>query len=122
MASDLKGTLKTLSNADGFIAASLVDAESGMTLGSIGGGKDFDVEIAGATNSGVVKAKMRAVQALGLNDKIDDILITLQTQYHLIRLLPDRPNIFVYMALNRQQANLAMARLLVSDATNGLKL
>ncbi|AWV90593.1 hypothetical protein [Bradymonas sediminis] len=122
MANDLKGTLNKLAQADGFIAASLVDIESGMTLGSIGGGEKFDVEVAGATNSTVVKAKLRAAEALGLDDKIEDILISLTSQYHLIRLLPDRPNIFVYMALNRQQSNLAMARLLVTDATNGLKL
>lgn len=122
MANDLKSTLKALSQIDGFIAASLVDSESGMTLGSIGGGDDFDVEVAGATNSTVVKAKMRAVDALKLDDSIEDILITLHGQYHLIRPLADRPSIFAYLALSRQQSNLAMARLRVSDATRELKL
>ncbi len=56
---------------------------------------------------------MRTMESLRLDDSIDDILITLQKQYHLIRLLKSSRNeqgLFLYLVLDRQKANLALAR------------
>lgn len=122
MANNIKETLGDLSDIDGFIAAAIVDSDSGMSLGTLGGNDDFDIDVAAATNTDVVQAKMRAVRKLELEDAIEDILITLDGQYHLIRPLEDRPSIFFYLALNRDKSNLAMARMSVSDAGNQIEL
>ena len=103
-----KITLSSLSQIDGFIASVLVDAESGLALASEGGG--LDLELAAAGNTEVVRAKRRVAQALNLNDDIDDILITLNKQYHLIRPLDANKGVFLYLVLDRRKANLAMAR------------
>jgi hypothetical protein len=69
--------------------------------------------ISAAGNTEVVRAKMRTVESLHLNDSVEDILITLNTQYHLIRLLrnPDGAHkLFLYLVLDRSKANLALAR------------
>ncbi len=69
--------------------------------------------MAAAGNTEVVRAKMRTMESLRLDDSIDDILITLQKQYHLIRLLKSSRNeqgLFLYLVLDRQKANLALAR------------
>jgi hypothetical protein len=84
-----------------------------MPLGTLGGGKYLDLELAAAGNTEVVRAKMRTMQALNLNDSIEDILITLTKQYHLIRLMANADgahNLFLYLALDRSKANLALAR------------
>jgi predicted regulator of Ras-like GTPase activity (Roadblock/LC7/MglB family) len=80
-----------------------------MMLASESVGK-FDLETASAANTEVVKAKLRAMEILGLGDFIEDILITLGKQYHLIRPLEKSPSIFIYIALDRKTANLGLAR------------
>lgn len=102
---------ETLSNAtesiDGALAAALVDYSSGMPLGTIGSGINLDLAAAG--NTEVVRAKLRTMESLGIHGEIEDILITLQTQYHIIYVIPNQP-LFLYLVLSKEKSNLAMAR------------
>ncbi|WP_431045846.1 hypothetical protein ACQUSR_29850 [Streptomyces sp. P1-3] len=104
--------LKEAMTIEGALGVALVDYTSGMALGTLGGGHELDLTVAAAANTDVVRAKVRAMELLGLNDEIEDILITLGSQYHLIRLLKGRNNggLFLYLALDKARANLAMAR------------
>ena len=104
--------LKDALQVDGAIAAAIVDYTSGMALGTAGGGRDFDIATAAAANTEVLRAKLRTIDLLGLRETIDDILITLGSQYHLIRPVKGASGqgLFMYLALNRERANLAMAR------------
>jgi len=105
-------SLKEAASIEGAIGAALVDYTSGMALGTIGGGKELDLNMAEAGNTDVVRAKVRTMEMLGLGDEIEDILITLGRQYHLIRLLKGqgKNGLFLYLALDKDRANLAMAR------------
>lgn len=98
--------LREAMDIDGATAAMIVDYESGMALGTAGGGIDLDVAAAG--NTEVVRAKMNTIGELNLNDDIEDILITLGKAYHIIRPLAGT-TLFFYVVLTRK-ANLAMAR------------
>ena len=105
--------LKEVMTIDGALGVALVDFNSGLALGVLGGGKDLDLTVAAAGNTDVVRAKMRTMEILNLhNETIEDVLISLTGQYHLIRLLTSRngSGLFLYVALDRKRANLAMAR------------
>jgi hypothetical protein len=110
---NIEAALKEAMNIDGALGACLVDWESGMSLGAVGGGKYLDLDVAAAGNTEVIRAKMRTMEALRLDDTIEDILITLTKQYHLIRLLKSARSdqgLFLYLVLDRSKANLALAR------------
>ncbi|MEU6009146.1 hypothetical protein [Streptomyces sp. NPDC047453] len=106
-------SLKEMMTAvEGALGAAVVDYTSGMALGTLGGGKDLDLTIAAAGNTDVIRAKVRTMEQLGLNSQIQDVLITLGDQYHLIRLVTGRDGngLFLYLVLDKSRSNLAMAR------------
>lgn len=113
-AMDYKRAIGKLSSIDGFVGGAIVDSDSGMILGHDGGGP-VNLEIAAAGNTEVVRAKRKTMRNLALNDTIEDILISLSKQYHIIRPVRAKPELFFYLVIDRQKANLAMARLSLAD-------
>jgi hypothetical protein len=111
---NIETALKEAMTIDGAVGVALVDYESGMSLGTLGGGDWLNLDVAAAGNTEVVRSKMRVMAALALNDEIEDILITLGRQYHLIRLIGGGRSggsaLFLYLVLDRERANLALAR------------
>ncbi|EJE54384.1 hypothetical protein PMI14_00752 [Acidovorax sp. CF316] len=106
-------SLNQLLAVEGALCAAVVDSGSGMLLGSAGTG--VDMELAAAGNTEVVRAKNKTMKALGLEDTIDDILITLGKQYHIIRPMASKEGIFIYVVLDKARSNLALARRKVQD-------
>lgn len=104
--------LKEMMEIEGAIGAAVVDYGSGMALGTLSSTNSFDLNVAAAGNTEVVRAKMRTIEQLNLNEGVEDILITLSSQYHVIRPLAGRKGhgLFLYLAMDRTRANLALAR------------
>ena len=117
---NLNDSLNELMTMDGAMCAAVVDYNSGMMLGSVGSG--VDLELAAAGNTEVVRAKMKTMKALGLNENIDDILITLGKQYHIIRPSEQLAGVFVYYVLDNKRANLALARRKVQDVEGKMSM
>lgn len=114
----LNESVTELMNHDGVLGAALVDSGSGMTLAHAG--NVFDLEIAAAGNTEVVRSKMKTIKALGLNDEIEDILISLHKQYHIIRPVAGKEGLFFYVVLDRARSNLALARRKVLEVEGAL--
>lgn len=117
---NIKHSLDELLTLDGAMCASVVDSNSGMMLGSAGTG--VDLEVAAAGNTEVVRAKMKTMRSLGLNDVIDDILISLGKQYHIIRPLSRKEGVFIYYVLDKSKSNLALARRKAQDVERELTI
>lgn len=109
-----------VNDVDGAMAALLGDSESGMLLASAGSGLDVEVAAAGTTE--FMRAKLNTMRALKLDDQLEDVLVTLGSQYHVIRPLTSNPSVFIYLALDRSRSNLALARLAVKAADQKIAL
>ena len=116
----VKESLTALLQPDGAMCTAIVDANSGMVLGQDGTG--LDLELAAAGNTEVVRAKMKTMKSLGLSDKIEDILITLGTQYHIIRPVAAKEGLFIYLVLDKAKSNLALARRACQEVESTLSI
>ena len=103
---------KVAADIPGFIAAALVDIDSGMTLGMKSLRNDFDLTAASAYNSEMVKQKQKIMRALNLNTTLEDMLMTLGDQIHLIKMVT--PATFIYLAADRSSSNIAIVRMAVT--------
>ncbi len=115
----LNDKLNELLTVEGAMCAAVVDYGSGLMLGSAGSG--MDLEIAAAGNTEVVRAKIKTMKMLGLNSSIEDMLITLSDQIHLIRPLTSDAELFLYYVLEGG-ANLALARRKLKQVETGLEV
>lgn len=100
------------SEVNGFMGASVVDAETGMPLAAKSSRADFDLEAASAYNTEMVKAKQKTIRVLNIQSELEDMLLTLGDQLHLIKMLDQTT--FIYVAANRQETNLALLRATVN--------
>jgi len=117
---NIDASLKELMGIDGAMGGCIVDYTSGMSLGAAGSG--VDLELAAAGNSQVVKAKMETMNSLGIKGGISDILITLDTQLHVIRPTVKHEGLFIYLVLDKAKSNLALARRKVQSIEDDLEV
>jgi len=89
---------------DGAVGAALVQAASGAVLGQAAVGRGLDMERAARMAEQLVQAVLR------LDDSVEDIMITVDNHYHVIRFLGPAHQVFVHLVLDRERASLGMAR------------
>ncbi|MDD2703970.1 MAG: hypothetical protein PHU07_01340 [Acidocella sp.] len=116
--STLETALTDLMSVNGAMAVAVADYTSGMIVGSKGSG--IDMEIAAAGNTDLLRAQLRTMTDLDLTGPIEDILITLDTQYQIIRPAQNAPGLFIYFVLDKTRGNLALARRKVQDVDREL--
>jgi len=118
---NIRESLSSIMDIDGAKGATLVDYQSGMTLGTTGG-RDIDMELAGAANTEIVRAQKSALEKLGMDDELEEILISLKGEYHLIRVFHENENVFTYVVFDRDKVNLALARMQLQEIDEDLVL
>ncbi|MET9294108.1 hypothetical protein [Streptomyces sp. NPDC003077] len=109
----VRGALREAMKIKGLRGAAIVDYYSRVILGAIDAGAKFDLHTAGTGDTDVVRAKLRTLESLGYPlDSIEDILITLTDEHHLIRPVMQRrlQGIFIYLVLDRDESELRSVR------------
>ncbi len=123
---NIKECLQEVMGIEGALGAALGDWKSGMCLGHLGTDSSAfpldRLEVAVAGHTEVIRAKLRVAQMIQISDRIEDILISLKEQYHLIRLTQAIDGLFLYLVLDRSKSNLALARLKLAEVEKKLIL
>ncbi|UQA90964.1 hypothetical protein [Streptomyces halobius] len=113
----------------GVLGAGLIDWTSGLTLGTAGRAPHGDHEAAAADTAEVVQAVARNAtfdtggdSAGGSGPALEDLIITATGSYHLIRFVHTAfdSQTYLYLWLDRVQANLAVARLRLRELATEL--
>ena len=116
----LETVLQQLLTFDGAMGVALVDSETGMVLGKAGASTDIELAAAGA--SVILRARLASSRALGTDEKIEDVLISLTGQVQIIHPLPSNPSIFTYLIGDKAKSSLAMARYKATEADPQIRL
>lgn len=121
-ANNVAGNLSRLEHVSGFLGAALYDIDAQVCLASVDGDVRAQVTTAVGHHADMVLAKRRTLSNLQLDDEIEDIVISLGREYHLLRLCRRQPRLFFFLSLDRSKANLAMARYVLSDVERDMVL
>lgn len=113
-------TISEIMKIDGAKAVSIVDASTGMMLGAEG--KGLDLEYASAGNTELYHAKQKIMKSLNINEKIEDFLITLDTQYHVLVPSKKDDTIFIYAVFMKADCTLALARRKLTELASTLSI
>ena len=109
---------------DGALGIALGDWKSGMCLGFKGPDTpDFperNLELAVAGMTEVIRSKMRVLESVNIKEDVEEILIVLKTQYHLVRLVKSVRGLFFYLVMDREKGNLALARIKLDQVAEQL--
>jgi predicted regulator of Ras-like GTPase activity (Roadblock/LC7/MglB family) len=116
----LQEVLARLLSFDGAMCVAVVDSETGMILGKAGSGVEIDLAAAGAST--ILRARLASTKAMGSDEKIDDLLISLTSQVQIIHPLPNNPSIFTYLIGDKSKTSLAMARFKATEADLQIQL
>ena len=103
--------LERVRQIEGLVMGCLVDASTGMVLGSVQGERELNVQVAAAGAVDVAHVVSLMSGELAAEGGLEDVIITLRGHYHLIRQFSPAPKLtfLLLVVLDRAGTNLAMA-------------
>ena len=113
--------LRSIFELEGVKGVALADYRSGESLNlesRMSGNLDFAV----AADSGIIRAKINYIHQFGILDAVEEIVISLVNEYHLIKLLKRYEGLFLYLVLDRTRSNLALTKLKLLEIDDKLVL
>ncbi len=107
----LDALLEQVRQIEGLAAGCLVDAATGMVLGSVQDEQELNVSVAAAGAADLAHVASLMSGELAANGGLEDVIITLKGHYYLIRQFSPAPRLdfLLLVVLNRAGTNLAMA-------------
>lgn len=122
---DHRAAIEECLSIEGVTGVAIVDLHTGTVLTRANQGDVAAFEREASGHAVMVRAKVATLVELGLEDDVEDILMSSRRAYGLVRPVTNAPagwDLFFYMSLDREDANLAMARYRLARIDASLQL
>jgi hypothetical protein len=108
----IEHALSRVPHVEGMVGASLVETSTGHVLGTVGGAAEGEVSIVAAAATDLVHVVQLAAANLAAVEDLEELIVTLSGHHHLVRPMtgPGYEGLFLLVTLDREGANLALAR------------
>ncbi|HWH81582.1 MAG TPA: hypothetical protein VNU71_05030 [Burkholderiaceae bacterium] len=114
--------LAALLTLDGLLGCAIVDSTSGLVLAREGPeAVPFDIELAAAACTQMLRAQRLAARSMGLDDAIDEVMTSAGARQQIVRTLTKFPSLFLFVLLDKHRTNLALARFQLMEVERGLR-
>ena len=107
----IKDMLSRALQLDGAVAASLMDVPRAAVLASHTTIGNLDIAGAATNSAAMMRTEQRVLTGLGIDEPIEDLVVTGTTHYHIVRVLRTLPDVALYVVLKRDASSLAFARM-----------
>ena len=97
----------------GFVASAVVLIDDGLSVAELSTHPDVEAGTASAYLASIVKSNLKAIKLLAGDQTTDDILITTESNYFLIRHISGKP--FFLFVMTKKDEWLGRARVLMRD-------
>ena len=101
------------SNLPGYQAAAVVAMDDGLSVAEFSTDSTMETEAAAAYLASIVKSNAKAINLLAGNQQTEDILVTTDQSYYLIRNLSGHP-LFMFLMTERSEW-MGKARMLIQE-------
>ncbi|MFZ2649715.1 MAG: hypothetical protein WA210_06370 [Burkholderiaceae bacterium] len=106
-----KRQLAEMLTLEGMLGCAVVDAGNGLILArEMAEEESLDLDIAAAACTQAFKAHKAAARHMGLDEPVEEVMTSAGSRHHVVRQLSNYPDLFLFVLLDRQRTNLALAR------------
>lgn len=116
-----RNALADMLGIDGLLGCAVVDGTTGLVLARESReDQPADLDLSAAASAQVLRAHRLAARNMGLSDQIDEVMVSAGPRQQVLRTVSRHPDLFLMALLDKQRANLALARYKLMEVDKGL--
>lgn len=113
--------LAAMAPIEGLLGYAVVDSHTGLVLArETHAESQVDMDLVAAASAQVLRAHRLAARNMGMPGPVDEVMTSAGDRQQVMRCLTHFPDLFLVALLDRQRANLALARLQLMEAERSL--
>jgi len=116
-----RSALADMLSIDGLLGCAVVDGTTGLVLARESReDQPADLDLSAAASAQVLRAHRLAAGNMGLSEQIDEVMVSAGPRQHVLRTVTRHPDLFLLALLDKQRANLALARYKLMEVEKSL--